>query len=478
MKKALVVLNQNNLSPFSYKPVRNELQKRGYSLTGLSSVSADSGLYHRESRHLDIMEPVIVLNKVRFNTDSAANSYLQDLLARFPDFDIGLILVSEKYMERRYPKGIRAIAGLLKNIEEFIDETDFDLVLDVFPGMAFQVALFHLLKLKKPHIPTLYFGASRLPGRIFCCCDPISSDKPHVSRQYHEFRKNGLPEKQRKEAEDFLNHFITYKVKGFGLRIPGQVKIKRNSFLNKISFLITNRFHFSFITLIKNKSLWLYNRVLWGLLGKGLFSKFDPTRPFIYFPLHNFPEASLQIRGKYFRNQYDLIEKLALAIPAGYTLYVKENPLNMEKLTPGFYRQILSRLPNISFVDLASDSHDLIKASKCVIAISGSAGYEGFFYGKPVLMFGSAFFSVFDNISSFQTLKNLRNQIASLISDFKPDNDNVLCGIAAMLAGFPKGWITASSSEVYPLSTTLNKENISAIVDYVDVCVKDFTPPK
>lgn len=114
--------------------------------------------------------------------------------------------------------------------------------------------------------------------------------------------------------------------------------------------------------------------------------------PFVYFPLHLQPEATTSPMGGVFVDQYLAVEVLARAVPSGWKVVVKENPAQrFAKRDYGFYEH-LGRLPNIRLVSRSADTFNLIEKCAAVATITGTAGWEALFKGKPVLVFGNAFY--------------------------------------------------------------------------------------
>ena len=55
-------------------------------------------------------------------------------------------------------------------------------------------------------------------------------------------------------------------------------------------------------------------------------TKIDPTKPFIYFPLHVEPERELLMQSPFLSNQSTVIANISKVLPVNYELYVKEHP--------------------------------------------------------------------------------------------------------------------------------------------------------
>lgn len=113
---------------------------------------------------------------------------------------------------------------------------------------------------------------------------------------------------------------------------------------------------------------------------------------FVFFPLHYEPELSLSLFAPYYPNQLALIQHIAQCLPVGLKLYVKEHPA-MVGLRPFSYYKKLKHIPNVQLISPFMDSHEIIKKSKLVITITGTAGWEAILLQKPVITFGEAFYN-------------------------------------------------------------------------------------
>lgn len=114
--------------------------------------------------------------------------------------------------------------------------------------------------------------------------------------------------------------------------------------------------------------------------------------PFVYFPLHLEPEENVHVLGGRFTNQLDAVVALHQAMPAGWTLVLKENPIQTYLNRGQPFDQRVAELPRLRFVDDAHPSAALIADAALVATITGTAGYEALIAGKPCVYFGEAWF--------------------------------------------------------------------------------------
>lgn len=116
-------------------------------------------------------------------------------------------------------------------------------------------------------------------------------------------------------------------------------------------------------------------------------------RPFVLFPLHVAPEATLLGADPELADQFSLIKNLSMNLPWGVDLLVKVHPQQVDSrgVDFGFFRQCQS-LPNVKLVAKEVDVRRLFGQDAClaVAVISGTVGFEAAMAGKPVIVFGHA----------------------------------------------------------------------------------------
>jgi hypothetical protein len=123
---------------------------------------------------------------------------------------------------------------------------------------------------------------------------------------------------------------------------------------------------------------------------------------FIYFPLHLQPELSTSALGSEYSDQLSGLERLSAIVPSDFWIYAKENPNQTEMQRGPLFFKRLKALKNVRFVDRALSSTELIEASEGVAVITGTAGWEALFHGKPVLVFGRAWYAAFKGVTRYR----------------------------------------------------------------------------
>lgn len=117
------------------------------------------------------------------------------------------------------------------------------------------------------------------------------------------------------------------------------------------------------------------------------WDRYDPDVNYIYYPLHLQPEASTMAMAPYYLDQISVIANLAKSVPIDYKIYVKEHPVMLGRRSRNYYNEI-QQLPNVELVSPSVDNFRLIKNSKMVFTITGTAAIEAAILDRPAIMLG------------------------------------------------------------------------------------------
>jgi hypothetical protein len=137
------------------------------------------------------------------------------------------------------------------------------------------------------------------------------------------------------------------------------------------------------------------------------------SEPYVYFPLHLQPELTTSTLGDKYADQLLAIEHLSKLLPPGWFIYLKENPIQTEFMRGRFFWERIKILPNVKFVPIETNTHQLIQHSQFVATITGTAGWEAITGGKNVLVFGRPWYLTLPGVFRYQdgvSLDTLVNQ--------------------------------------------------------------------
>ncbi|MCK4782961.1 MAG: hypothetical protein KAV87_04360 [Desulfobacteraceae bacterium] len=396
-----------------------------------------------------------------FHDSHSANDYLHSLISKYQCYNFGTILAAEKHPYFYFPNGVSDMADMIKGVETIMKDNGIDIIISDYPASAIDVTAYQLAKSQQ--FPTIIINGFRTGGRLFFNYEPEKGLKEYIAYHYQKYRAEGIPGEKRRKAEQYLAFFrkTQYKSSVYQFTIPKKRHIFKEITGKKLISLVSDLI-FSpglFASRLERQLNYIKLRKNWDKI----FVPLDEMDRIIFFPIHFQPEASTYLKCPYYRNQYSVIENLCICMPAGYTLYVKEHGRHIWNKPPSFFREYTEKFPNLKFVDLATDSHTLIKQSKLVVVLSSTVGWEAFLYGVPVLQFGNAFFKEFRGIYKFRSYEELGKQINDIITNHQPDMEEILTAIAAVFSGTIPGYINDPSLN----PRVISKDNIRKIADTV-----------
>lgn len=137
---------------------------------------------------------------------------------------------------------------------------------------------------------------------------------------------------------------------------------------------------------------------------------------FIYFPLHLQPEMTTSNLGGIYVDQVLAIEHLHKKLPKGWKIVVKENPKQTFQSRPSSFFERIKSLKNVVFVGHEANSKRLIKHSKIVSTITGTAGWEAIRLSTPTIIFGKAWYEGFEGVHKFNNAMSIENASNTNIS--------------------------------------------------------------
>ena len=109
---------------------------------------------------------------------------------------------------------------------------------------------------------------------------------------------------------------------------------------------------------------------------------------YVLFLLPVEPEFNTHSLAREFCNSLAIVQQVALCLPAGYRLVVKEHGSNLGNRRLDYYRD-LAKFPSIDFVDHRVPGTVLARGAAAVATISGTIGIEASLIAKPTIIFST-----------------------------------------------------------------------------------------
>jgi hypothetical protein len=156
---------------------------------------------------------------------------------------------------------------------------------------------------------------------------------------------------------------------------------------------------------------------------------------FVFYPMHFEPEVSLQVFGRPFQNQIEVVRTLALNLPVGTHLLVKEHPRSLGFRKESYYRKLLE-IPNVRLADPFVPTIEIVRRAKLICVVAGSVGLEAAIVGKPVLVLGCTHYTLLPDsmVQQVGDLNLIGSQIKKMLEGYEFDGVAVDRYLAALLS--------------------------------------------
>jgi hypothetical protein len=175
---------------------------------------------------------------------------------------------------------------------------------------------------------------------------------------------------------------------------------------------------------------WSLRKILNGKMKE--FSNDLGDKEYLYYALHVDPEASTMVVADMFTDQMAVIESIAKSMPASMQLIVKEHIPCLGKRPKGFYERINS-MPDVKLVSPFMDNFELIKNSRLVCTITGTAGWESILLGKPPVVIGNVhYLAIAEGLVHCHDLSKMSEAIKEAMT-MQPVRDEVLINYIASI---------------------------------------------
>ena len=136
--------------------------------------------------------------------------------------------------------------------------------------------------------------------------------------------------------------------------------------------------------LVQFARAWFDNRR--SIRERPLLPRLDVETPYVFFPLHFEPEASLLSDAVDSPSQLAIIDWLARGAPSGWRVIVKEHPIQAPRRPVGFWEAV-RRYPNLLVASKFESGEALMEKATVVAVINGTLGLQAAERMKPVISF-------------------------------------------------------------------------------------------
>lgn len=225
-------------------------------------------------------------------------------------------------------------------------------------------------------------------------------------------------------------HFISNFRKNPKLPVLRELSLVSSNLLN-VSRAIYSSFLRTLVPIIKHAPPSLDSAPLWtNIMGycriyvlarfqKKLYKTFSENEldnlKYIYYPIHQDPEAVLNLRAPFWHSQFNTIKLLSYNLPRGYRLLVREYIYNVGR-RPTAYLKNIKQLPGVDLIDPFDNQYKYIARAGLIVTVNGTAGFEGLLLKRPVLTLGRSLYDILDLAHRFDSSIDFGKLILNALS--------------------------------------------------------------
>lgn len=141
----------------------------------------------------------------------------------------------------------------------------------------------------------------------------------------------------------------------------------------------------------------------------------DDNKFKVLYPLQMQPEANIDVWGRKYRNQTELINSIASNLPSNAVLFVKPNPKSKYELTPELINLVKSR-SNIEHLSHSSKMDDVLPLMNLVVTVTGTIAIECVLSNKPVVTLVN---TINNKAENCVFISNVDSELPKVINDVK-----------------------------------------------------------
>jgi hypothetical protein len=315
-------------------------------------------------------------------------------------------------------------------------------------------------------IPFWRVGSARMPGLL-----SVYSGGPqewNLTRDKHrEIRERGLTSEERNEAEAFVKGFRQRPERPTGMRTRARLPVVDKEDVERLAALgkryLTDPLNptlTSPVQALRQRAVRLARNQASQSLD--YFDRPMTGERYVLYPIHFQPEASTLVQAPYYLDQAALIEDISKSLPVGYQLYVKEHVSNRGRRPLAFYKRLRETF-GVRLLGPDEDTWTLIRGAAAVAVITGTVGWEGLLFGKPVVTFGDVFYNecALTHRAALVAKDQWHKTFRRAIFEHEHDEELLLEFVAAIRESSRPGFL--KNPNTFP--AVMDPENVERIAD-------------
>lgn len=182
----------------------------------------------------------------------------------------------------------------------------------------------------------------------------------------------------------------------------------------------------------------------------------------ILFALQKQPEASADVKSRYYEDQDKLVINILKTLPKNCDLYLKEHNAAIGLRDMNFYKKIL-KYPNVYLLNHEINLKKYLSSFNLIISQAGTVSYEAALENIPSFTFADCFFNKLKNCFkiNFEDLKNCKN-IKELLNEKILENEKKL-SLEAFKIYISKRSFSGNIVGVYGNPDVIKDKNIEVV---------------
>lgn len=327
---------------------------------------------------------------------------------------------------------------LAKNIIYQFTENSPDLILASFDNIHSSISL---AVGRYMNIPWVALSFTVIPSNFTAFCKNMNPDSlvpicrridksllVEAKNIVHSFRNNKVAVFAYHAHFSFYQYFKSYK----------------KNFINLLSRILEYNFYGlqtliypSIYERVKDITRRSFNRLF---LPERKMLKIPPKDKYAYFPLHMYPESTIDSWAPYYQDQLILALQISLTLPIDMNLLVKihfSDPDNYSKVQ---LNKLMNK-PNIGIIHPKASGRLFLEGADLVFGITGTACLEAALLGKPVIIFGNSPYQHFPRTEKAKQFSELHAQIILILRKEEPSENEIIEAFAKYLSRYLPGRI-------------------------------------
>ncbi len=347
------------------------------------------------------------------------------------------MLAAERHLlkGRTYEQILRLAEVILREVAAAYDRIKPDFVFS--EDISCFTSYAHFILARERKIPFWCIGTARLPKRLSIYSAGFQRSE-RVESLYNEIRARGLTNDERVEATKYVDEFRNHPAPPPGMNVravrPGMGLEDLRYLTQAVSRYLGDRDDPTSTAPLQviRQRVRRIARIQIAEITK-LFERPVAGEKYVLYPIHFQPEASTLVQAPMYLDQISLLREIAQSLPVGYRLYVKEHKTNRGRLPLSFYEAIKA-IPSVRLLGPDEDTWSLIRDARLITVITGTMGWEGMLFDKPVVIFGAVWFDILPHVYRANDVPKdgWYGMFSKALTAHKPDSEAVLALVSAM----------------------------------------------